>query len=110
MITTETISTVNPDMAAVVAAVDPLRTTITVESNGTGDGFCRITVDGPEIKTLWNKLHPTYGHKFTEAEKLAQPDVHKVLDCNRAIHKAIKRIRAGEITRVSINVWEVAGA
>lgn len=97
----EIVKTTIKPMAAILAAVDPLRTKLTIEATDTADGICLITVAAPDAKALWDKLHPPV------KDKLAQPDVHKVVDIFTAINRAISRIQAKEVTIVHLNAWEV---
>jgi hypothetical protein len=105
---TENYETTMVNHAAVLAAVDPLRSTVKVEPKGrlaNGEAMCFLTVTGPDMKALADALH------FKDGKKLPV-DATGVRELNTvammtAIHKAISRIKAGEIADATIKAWEV---
>ena len=102
---TENYETTMVNHAAVLAAVDPLRSVVKVEPKGRladGGAMCFLTVTGPGMKALADALH------FKDGKKLDPiPDPLNVAAMMTAIHKAISRIKAGEITEATVKAWEV---
>jgi len=102
--TYDTIKTGNFILAAAVASVDPLRTYIEIEpETGRAEWQVRCAVTGPDMRTLWTKVHPGRG-------KPVSPLNTNPIYTGRiiaAIHKTSARLRDGVSTVSRINCWEV---
>jgi hypothetical protein len=101
----ETYQTTMVAHAAVLAAIDPLRSTVKIEPLGTlanGEPQCYLSVTAPNVHDLADRLHFKDGKKL---EKL--PDPLNVTAMQTALNQAISRIKAGEIEIAVVKAWEV---
>ena len=104
----ETYHTTMVAHAAVLAAVDPLRSTVRIEPQGylaNGEPQCYLAVIAPNVLDLADRLH------FKDGRKLP-PDTTGLRELNTAaliteLSRAISRIKAGEIQVATVKAWEV---
>jgi hypothetical protein len=99
-ISIESVETNNTLAAVSIAAVDPLRSTVRLEP-GSGQQI-NLTVTGPSIRLLWDKLHRKDG---MEAEKV---DPVAVVAIWKAVNRQVSRVLAGECQSAEVKCWEVS--
>ena len=101
----ETYTTTMVPHAAVLAAIDPIRSTVAVARDGfLADGApqCWLTVAAPNVRDLADRLHMKDGKRL---ESIPAP--LNVTAMMTALHAAISRIKAGEAQTVTVKAWEV---
>lgn len=102
----ERITTGNPHGAAVLGAVDPVRTTIVAEPSGdvmtSGKAFVSFVISGPNLRDAWDRWHGKDGRKL---DPIPEPEL--VLKIYDRLHAAIRQIQNDGRQSVTINCWEV---